>query len=196
MNTQSTGTDEKLAEADTALMLERQLAPVAKRAASALATIRGVAATFAVAGFGLWLLAVLSLQLLSGWKITIAVLMFLFLLLPGTVWTLISIGVGQIAGLPKRLLAVAAAGHEHVQSGIADVRGKEESGFLKRIFRVLRSITNARGAVLESQVIVAESVALVRVFNPATLVIAGVTFAGGILVVATVLIVGVVMRLM
>ncbi|NND71187.1 MAG: hypothetical protein HKN43_06380 [Rhodothermales bacterium] len=178
----------------TAVALERKLAPVAASAQSALATMRGVAAVFSAAGLGLWLLAVVSWGLDAGWRLLFAALLFLILFSPGAVWILIAAGAGQISRLPSRLLTIVSDGHEHVQSGVADVVSNEQHGMIRRTFSALRSMVSARGALLESKVMVAESIALVRVFNPVTMIIAGVAFVAGILLVVVVLAAGIVLR--
>ena len=116
------------------------------------------------------------------WKLVLAVLVLLILVLPGIIWTIVALMIRQFVHLPPRLLELAAEGKGQVSDG-AQALVASDQGIIRRTFSVLKSIAESKKALIGSKALMIESAALLRVVNPITLITAGVAFGAGWLIV-------------
>ncbi len=135
--------------------------------------IVGKVAVLAIASFaaGVWLwLSLLGTMELAGWGWLLAGFVAVLACGPAGVLSLFYLGLRQLVSLPSRASEYAAVGRQGVSAVTASVTAKG-LGTRERTRRLLRSAYQLLRTVLDSKGLLMDSVAIVRLANPVTLVI-------------------------
>lgn len=161
-------------------LIQEKIRPIAAASASVVGGVQKVALVFSLAAGGLILLLIASFDGITTPKILFAVLLAIALSVPAATWWLLGAGLRAVIDLPGQLMEIAGKGTAQVASGMTDVV-RNEKGFLSRVVSVLRSLLDLKNTGLEGKLLLVESVAVVRMFNPFTLVLAVGTFVAGMI---------------
>jgi multisubunit Na+/H+ antiporter MnhC subunit len=148
----------------------------AKRVYARLATLAraivGKVGFLAIASLaaGVWLwLSLLGTMELAGWGWVLAGMVAALAFGPAAILSLFYLGLRQLISLPSRASEFAAVGR-HGVSAVADSVTAKGLGTRDRAWRLLRSTFGLLKAALDSKGLLMDSVAIVRLANPVTLV--------------------------
>lgn len=183
------GRENKPGEARANLILDK-LQPIVAASRSVVGGVQIVAFLFTVAAAGLVTLLVLSFNDITVWKLAVAGVLGIVLLIPAVTWWLLRAGLQAVINLPSQLMQVAGKGTAQLSSGVSSIASGTRRGFLARVTSVIKSLLDLKSTGLEGKLLVVESVALFRMFNPFTLILAVGTFAAGVLEMIVLLVVG------
>ena len=164
--------------------LMRKLAPLARAASSTKNVIKYVTIGFAIAAACVWYLIFVPFPPASLLAVAVAALVGLALLIPSAVWGLLFLAVGQVIELPSRLGRIAEGGRDQLQVAVKSTADPAKKGIIRRLSGLLRSLLQASGTFSDARVLLVESSALLRIFNPVTLAVVAVTFVLGLGLVA------------
>jgi len=143
--------------------------PVAVRAQSVVGKVRALGYVSLGAGAVLWLLFFYPFASTSGWTWVPVGLLLTAFLLPGGILWLFALGLDQLILLPDRLVAMAGMGEVHAATLTDTAIAPTERRWLQRLWRLLRSVVDLRGLILDSKGLLLQYAAVIRLVNPWTL---------------------------
>lgn len=147
----------------------RVYAQLATLAQAIVGKVGVLALASCAAGVWLWLSLIGAVEV-DGWGWVLAGFVVVVACGPAGVLSLFYLGLRQLISLPSRATEYAAVGGQGLSAVAASVTARG-LGTRERTWRLLRSAYQLLRAVLDSKGLLMDSVAIVRLANPVTLVV-------------------------
>jgi hypothetical protein len=152
--------------------LLRVVEPVARAASGFSGFFSTMAIVSTVAAAVLLLLLFAGIEGFTVWKMALAIVVSILLLLPGAVLGIFWIGLRQLIVIPGELAEALDDFGQRSDAAFADASADRDGrGRVRGLLRFVRSLVDVRSTVLQSRDVLTKSLVLVRVANPVSLVV-------------------------
>ena len=149
------------------MRVQALLRPLVRTAVAIVDKVRFLAA--ASGGAGLWLWAVLFYPFAGfgqGWRLGLALVVLVLLVLPAGVLLLFWAGLRELIGMPDRLVEMAGQGEDRAGDLLESATDTAEPRRYRRAWRFFRSLIDLRGLLLDSKALLLQFTVVARVANP------------------------------
>jgi hypothetical protein len=160
---------------------------VAVVAAGAAAVLKGAwffALTTALSAVWLWSWLFAPFDFAHWWSGVLPVLVLLGLLAPAAVLFLVAVTVRQLAYLPRTLVEKAKEGKDRLATATSSVRPSTEVARPQRAWTLGRALFDLWALVIDSKGMLLQYAGMVRLANPASLMVVGIAVVAGLILMA------------
>ena len=162
--------------------------PLTAVAAGAAAVLKGAwffALTTALSAVWLWGWLFAPLDFGHWWSAALAVVCLLLLLTPAAVLFLVAVTIRQLAYLPRTLVEKTKEGKDRLASATSSVRPGAGVTKKQRAWTLGRALFDLWALVIDSRGVLLQYAGMVRLANPASLMVVGMAVVAGVLLIAT-----------